>query len=167
MRIALSDQVAAIDAALAECGKLRFALRELTLARTLRATILEEERLAALLVTLVTKDAEEHYDEMGRALDAADAIRFESPAVVTLRAKWRQVADRRQCRAAMQAATAASDEAGIAEQLTRAKELGMKTDAVQAAAEYVSLALFVSYIIDLRFCRIHRGLRSFVCKRLT
>jgi myosin heavy subunit len=127
--------LAALDAALSEAGKVKFPLHELTMARTLRATLMEEERLAKVFAELTNQDAEEQYEEFHRALDAADAIKYSTSLVEQCRNKWKKIADRRQCREALQKATSESDENELTAQLARARSLDMKHDAIQAAAE--------------------------------
>lgn len=84
-----------LDKALSECDGLKFPLYEWTQAKELKVLILEEQRVTALLESLLKKDPEECLDALSKAVGAADDIKLDNDVAHKARHVLTEIQDRK------------------------------------------------------------------------
>jgi len=94
-----SRNLATIEEALKKADGLKFPLYEWEQAKKLKALILEEMRVTALLEQLVTKDPEEEFENLSKAVASADDIKLNNAVAAKARELLTEVVERKRARA--------------------------------------------------------------------
>ncbi|KNC51726.1 myosin VIIA [Thecamonas trahens ATCC 50062] len=98
-----------LEEALASAEGIHFPMFSLVQARTLRETILEENRIRDELQKYVSVDPEPVYDKIQALLDRAEAIGFADPVVQKMRERVKLIHERKETVKMLDAAVAAMD----------------------------------------------------------
>lgn len=133
----VSRDLAKIEKALSDAAGLKFPLREWEQAKTLKALIIEERRVTALLEALVTKDPEQEFEALSKAVAAADECKLENGVATKARALLLEVVDRKKTRAWLVEGVEEADIEKLEWALKRAAELqlGNAAKELKAAAD--------------------------------
>ena len=124
--------IEALDACFAALPYLGFELYELTKAKRLRFVIVEEKRVEAELERLLTQDPERIFEELSKAIAAADDIELKSATAERARKALADIKDRRQARAWLAEGVAEADEDKLSWAVATVRRLGM-ADSTSAA----------------------------------
>lgn len=131
--------VEAIDSAFHKTGHLGFDLYEATQAKRLKYVIEEEKRIDDLLNRLMKQDPESVFEDLNKAVAAADEIKYESPAAVEARKVIEGIKDRKKARLWLVQGIEEADEEKLAWAVEAAERLSLSgvDSQVKAAKEMI------------------------------
>lgn len=127
----VSRDLAKIEHALSHAAGLRFPLKEWEDCKKLRALIIEERRVTALLESLVKLDPEENFEALSKAIAAANECNLENAVSTKARALLAEVVDRKKTRAWLVEGVDEADIEKLEWALKRAAELKLGNAAAE------------------------------------
>jgi len=129
-----SRDLAKIESALSHASGLKFPLFEWEEAKKLKALIIEENRVTALLEGLVKQDPEVHFEALSKACAAADDCGLQNAVATKCRALLLEVVDRKKTRAWLVEGVSEADASKLAWAIKRAAELQLNNAAAEIKA---------------------------------